>query len=354
MYYPDQRIISPYTVIRHDVTLPDEASGAVRVNDGKRVDIRDMVVNGVIPTGYIIVEAAAQLRLRKGDDLPDLMQVNLRDVVDEDQVIAKRGRREVTAPIRGIVEQVKDGRIILQKVPQIIDIEAGVRGRVIEIMDGRGVVIEAVGARVQGMWGNGKQTISPLRPGPEGDLSNLAAESLETRYAGSVVLTRRPLTRKGLQTASVQALAGIIAPSMEADLRRLALAHDSAIILTEGFGSARMNNTAYSLLAELEGQQVNLDASTPDRWETRYPEIIVNVPSGDRRPSKANTRLVLRPNATVRLTREPHLGATGKVIDLPKSPVLLDNGLRVMCAQVQLVAGDTLHVPLANLEVLGR
>jgi len=56
----------------------------------------------------------------------------------------------------------------------------------------------------------------------------------------------------------------------------------------------------------------------------------------------------------VRMIREPYMGQTGIILDLPKAPVLLDNGLRVPCAQVELVAGDKLFVPLANLEVLGR
>jgi len=57
---------------------------------------------------------------------------------------------------------------------------------------------------------------------------------------------------------------------------------------------------------------------------------------------------------TVRMLREPNMGQTGRILDLPKSPILLDNGLRVLCAQVELVAGEQLYVPLANLEVLSR
>jgi hypothetical protein len=56
----------------------------------------------------------------------------------------------------------------------------------------------------------------------------------------------------------------------------------------------------------------------------------------------------------IRLKRDPNMGTTGKIVDLPESPILLDNGLRVMAAQVQLVTGETMFVPLANLEVLGR
>jgi hypothetical protein len=56
----------------------------------------------------------------------------------------------------------------------------------------------------------------------------------------------------------------------------------------------------------------------------------------------------------VRATCPPHAGLTGKIVDLPKTPTLLDNGLRVPCAQVEFVAGETAFVPLANLEYYGK
>jgi hypothetical protein len=56
----------------------------------------------------------------------------------------------------------------------------------------------------------------------------------------------------------------------------------------------------------------------------------------------------------VRLTRSPHIGSIGKIADLPKTPQMLDNGLRVPCAQVDLVTGERVMAPLANLEVFGK
>jgi hypothetical protein len=44
----------------------------------------------------------------------------------------------------------------------------------------------------------------------------------------------------------------------------------------------------------------------------------------------------------------------GQIANLPKSPVLLDNGLRAMCAQVALLGGDSVLVPLENLEIFGK
>jgi hypothetical protein len=71
-------------------------------------------------------------------------------------------------------------------------------------------------------------------------------------------------------------------------------------------------------------------------------------------PARANLLLNLRPGMAVRLIGEPHTGKLATVLNLPNEPVLLDNGLRVACAQVDLGANERALVPVTNLEVIGR
>ena len=53
------------------------------------------------------------------------------------------------------------------------------------------------------------------------------------------------------------------------------------------------------------------------------------------------------------MTRDPYQGVLGTVVELPYNPLLLDNGLCVKCAVVELMAGEYVHIPLANLELGG-
>ncbi len=358
MYYPDQRAVSPYIIIRREVNLPDEALGIIRVRNGATVDIRDVVANGVMSIGYIIVEAANYLGIKTPKELNDLMLVEVGNLVEEGQILAgrsaTRGRR-VPAPTRGIISAVDNGRIIMQKMPDLLDLEAGVRGRVTQVRQGISVTIEATGAQIHGIWGNGKRIISALRKEPEMGLQTATNDMLEMRFSGIVMFTRTPITARSFQVMQEQTLAGIIAPSMDTNLIELAMQAEGVILLTEGFGNMSMNPTTFNILEEFDGQQVTVDGHRPNRWETRYPEVLINVQGRDgQRPTRPNVMLSLRAGMSVRLTREPFLGQTGSIINLPKKPVLLDNGLRVPCAEVQLVAGETLFVPLANLEILGR
>lgn len=358
MYYPEQRYASKLTIIRRECVLPEGAIGTVRIGEGKRVDIRDVVANGVTPSRHIIIDAVVQLGLRKPEDLADILLIEPGDVVDADQVLAgknpNRGRR-IFAPVRGVITQIDEGRIIIQEMPELINLEAGVSGRIAQVLPGRGVIVEAVGALFQGVWGNNRNTIATLRIEPDEGLSSIQGDALDMRYSGAVILTRDTLNAAALKTMEALSCAGIIAPSMDSSLIETALEARQAVILMNGFGDVRMGITMFNALSEFEGRQVTIDARMNNRWEVRAPEIVINLPAQQGEvPSRPNVMLSLRSGMNVRVTREPHPGMIGRIIDLPKTPMMIDNGLRVACAQVELVAGETVFVPLANLEVLGR
>ena len=360
MYYPDQRYASPLTIIRRECRLPEEASGSVKlkVSAGERVDVRDIVATGSRPAPYIIIEAARFFGLRRPQDLDKLVRMNLGDRVEAGQVIAgkslTRGKR-LYSPVTGYIAYIGDGRIIMQEMAETISLEAGVRGRVAAIEEGRGVSIDAVGAQIQGVWGNDRNVIATLEMMPEAGIQAITSNSLETRFSGAMLVTRNPLTAEMVQAIAEQDFAGIIAPSMDATLLEAVLALRGAVILIDGFGDMRMSAAIYNLLESFAGHQATVDANQPNRWESRYPEVIINLPANtEERPSRPSGLLALRPGMSVRVTREPHLGATGRVTKIPKNPTRLPNGLRLPCAQVELVIGETVFVPLANLELLGR
>lgn len=357
-YYPDQRYASEYTVIRREVMLPELATGTIRIMEGKKVDVRDVAAQGVMPSRHIIIDAMPILGLKKPEELLGLMQVEPGDTVEDQDVLAgknpKRGKR-VFAPVRGIVAKVDNGRIILQEMPEILNLEAGVRGRVVRVEPGRGLVIEANGGQIQGVWGNNRRVISIMRMEPEGGLKNIEADDLDLRYKGVVVITQNPLTMSSFEVMHDRGFVGLIAPSMDISLMDVALSAHGAVFLTEGFGDMRMSRILFTMFEKFNEQQITLDAYMPNRWENRYPEIVINrTTREDSPPRRPNPLLALRPTMTVRVSREPYAGQTAKVVEIPKLPVQLENGLRVLCARVELSTGEVVFIPLNNLEVLGR
>lgn len=355
-YYPDQRIVSKLSTIHRECLLPDEAIGLVRTHEGAKVEVRDVIANGKIPARYVLIEAADKLGLRDKKSLKRFLLVKPNEVVQADTPIAgkrkDRGKR-VFAPIRGTVAAVEDGRIIMQAMPELIKVEAGVAGRVVQVYPNRGVAVEAVGAIVQGVWGNGKSIISPLRMEPDQDLRKIIEESLDIQYKGAVVVLYNSLDLDTLQLLEDGNINGVIAPSMAADMIERVLHSTMAIMLTEGFGNAHMNGEVHSLLKEYEGFQVILDADLPGRWTARRPEVVINRSVEDHPPG-LNLNATAKPGLRVRITREPHLGQIARIAELPDEPLLLPNGLRVMGARVELISGQIVNIPLANLELAGR
>lgn len=354
-YYPEQRFVSSWARIQREALLPEDAIGRVRAEVGQRVDIRDKVARGLIPSRHVIIEAAQALRLRRPEQLEELMLVEINTRVRKDDVLAgknpERGRR-VFAPVGGLVVFVGEGRIIMQENPQIIDLEAGVRGRITNVYPGRGVSIQATGAVVQGVWGNGKTALATLRLEPDGGIEAMSRDSLEQTYRNEVVVTNKPLSNEMLAVAAIRKFAGLIAPSMEASFLTTALEADYAILLTGGFGSTNMTSAVYNVLQQFEGNQCTLDAYQPLRWEPRRPEVVINRPPAGARDERSND-VALREGLQVRITRAPYAGLTGTVVDLPTTPVLLENSLRVRCARIELLPGEFVDVPLANLELAG-
>ncbi|MCA0455033.1 MAG: hypothetical protein LCI00_13755 [Chloroflexi bacterium] len=356
-YYPDQRYALEMTTIQREQTLPEDAIGSVEVRQGASVNLRDIVARGILPSRYIMVDAAGQMRLKKSEDLGDILKVSVGDLVTAKEVLAEapKGRRRVVAPVDGIVADINNGQIILQIEPETVELEAGLDGQVIRIQQGQGVVIETYGSVVQGAWGNSRRVIGTLKTEPNSGLESLYGEDLDIQFRGAIVITRRPLRQTGLDVMEDQNLGGIIAPSIEADLIDSVLAVKGAVMLTEGFGSLRMSGLVYNMLNNFNGRQATLEAVQPNRWQTRRPEVIIN-PSGrgQARAIRPNLNQTLTVGTNVRMTRIPHAGDIGTVVNLPKTPILLENGLKVLCAEVESVTGEKLTVPLANLEVFGR
>lgn len=350
-FYPDQRHLLARTTIRRERILPDLSGGEITVAPGVRVGMHDVVGHGEAPSPYVLINGAEFFHLKDPDKLFDLLEVRIGEDVDEGETLAsgRRGRR-LLAPLPVQVIDVARGWIVLKELVPLQELEAGVNGTVVSVRRGRSVVIEAYGAVLQGVWGSNRRAIGTIRHEPNNGLENIYGSVIDTEYRGAVVVTRRPLRRVSFQVIEDQAFVAVIAPSMEPDLLDLARESSAAILLTEGFGSQRMSNAVAQFLESMEGRQATVDALD----ETEPPEVLIAVPmQPSERPPVPNVNTMLTVGKDVRIARGQYAGMVGRVSSLPKVPVLLDNGLKVLCAEVHLLTGEVTEVPLANIEVSG-
>ncbi|MGD8752255.1 MAG: hypothetical protein PVG14_12570, partial [Anaerolineales bacterium] len=148
--------ILPLTTIHRERMLP--VGGRVVVRRGQEVVPKDVVAEAVLAPKHLILDIA------RGLDVPaertdSLIERSAGQVVSEGDIIAGPvglTRRVVRAPAPGRIVLVGDGQVLIELDSTPFELRAGFAGTVVELIAGRGVVIEATGALIQGVWGNSR------------------------------------------------------------------------------------------------------------------------------------------------------------------------------------------------------
>lgn len=353
--YPQQRYLLPRATVRRELLLPGGTYGMLLVSEGQRVEVNTVIARGQLPSYHHLVDAADILKLRNPADLEAIVSVSVEEFVEAGQALTSRGRR-VRSPVDGIVASITDGRIIIREQPGEVELIAGMPGFVVEVRPRRGAVIQTAGAVMQGVWGNNQRAVGAIRMEPDEGLELIQGDDINLRWRGAIVVTRQPLSELGLQVMEEQDIAGVVAPSMDSTLLNAAMSFSRAILLTEGFGEARMGVAVQNFLTEIIENNPNirgsLDAVQPSVMEARRPELLMNIrlrDSEEPRPPRTADRL--RPGMSVRVTSPPYVGQSGVIEAVPAQPEQIDGGLRVPVVHLRLTAGEIVTIPIANVEL---
>jgi len=113
-----------------------------------------------------------------------------------------------------------------------------------------------------------------------------------------------------------------------------------------------MAQRTWDLLSSLEGQLASIDGATQIRAGVIRPEVIVTHEAADPDAAEAEPEQILDVGSRVRVIREPHFGALGRVSQLPPHLTEIETESKVRIAMVQLDTGDEARVPRANLEII--
>jgi len=352
MYYPPETRVSSLTKIQRERRLP--LPGEVVVHVGQRVEPWDAVAQAAKPGGYHIVEIAHALRVQEGSIRQFLLKEEEDDVKAGEPIALRRGlfRRAVRSPVNGFVAAVGAGRVLIEADTDVVELRAGLRGRVAAVRRGRGAAIETVGAVVQGVWGNGREGHGVLKTLADSPQSVLTRGSIEIGFQGAVVLAGQSMTLEAWELAQEMQVRGIIVGSLETGLLSAANATGFPIIVTEGWGAIPMSPVIFDVLKANDGREVSLSARVQSGWEQVRPEVIVPLLASEVPPEDTIADRPLEEGATVRILRRPHMGATGTVVALPSAPKKVAGGGAFRGAEVELEGHGRVFVPFANLELI--
>jgi hypothetical protein len=124
------------------------------------------------------------------------------------------------------------------------------------------------------------------------------------------------------------------------------------LVVTEGFGKMRMADRTFGLLKTLNGKVASINGATQIRAGVIRPEVIVPAAdqSGEIRSSLAEGGLKI--GTPVRIIREPHFGALGKVSALPVALQDIETESKVRVLEVELEDKTRVLMPRANVEII--
>lgn len=343
--------ILPLTTIRRERRLP--APGRLLIRKGQTVAATDTVAEADLHPQHILLDIARGLGL-PAEKADRKLQYQVGEQVSEGSVIAGPvglTKRVVRAPSEGTILAAGDGQVLLQLQGTPFELKAGLPGTVIELLGERGVIIEAIGALVQGVWGNGRIDEGLMHALIETPDETLTADRLDVSLRGSVILAGHCADAEVLNTAAELPVRGLILASLDPQLKNLASRMEYPLIILEGFGHRPMNSIAYRLLTTNGRREVAVNAEAWDPYSGSRPEIVIPLPAAGELPMAGDV-VTFAPGQTVRILRAPHSGMIGTLASLSPEPVKLPNGLTALVAEVRLENGELTSIPLSNMEVL--
>lgn len=344
--------VLPLTTIVRERVLP--VSGKVLARLNQKVSPTDVVAEAAWSREHILIDVASALRLsipatdrllrcKVGDELPASAEIAIGKGLFP---------RTVRTPKEGRVVAAGGGQVLLETGDVNIQLRAGLPGNVVEIIPDHGVVIKTAGALIQGVWGNGRIETGQLVNLAEKPDSVLTAAQLDVSMRGNIILSGLCKDAETLQAAAEIQVRGLVLSSLFPSLLPLASKLRFPIVVTDGFGSLPMNSAAYRLLTTNAKREVTLNAEAYDRYTGSRPEVIIPLPITSE-PAMPRDVEAFAPGQTVRMRRPPSMGAIGTIVTLRAGQTLLTSGLRASCADVKMETGETVIVPLVNMEVVG-
>ncbi len=362
--------VSSRTIFRKERRLP--LKGDVLVSVGDEVKAEDVVARTELPGNVQTMNVANKLSVLP-EDIERHMTVKLGEWADEGEVIAETRtffglfKSQCKMPVGGTIESVSSitGQVIIREKAIPVEVNAFVDGKVVEVFQDEGVLVETAASFVQGIFGVGGETHGPMKVAASAPDEVLRVEQITPDMEGSVVLGGSLVTIDVINRAREVGVSAIIAGGMgDSDLRNL-LGYDLGvaitgseeigltIVVTEGFGRMTMAEKTFNLLKSKDGMKTSVSGATQIRAGVIRPEVVIPLDGAagtieDIKESSSG----LTVGTPVRVIREPYFGAIGKVTALPPELQVLKSEAKVRVLEVEFDDGSRAVIPRANVELI--
>lgn len=344
--------------------------GKVHVKEGDIVDYDTIVAEMEMLGEPHMVKINLLLRV-DAKDVGKQMLKKVGDEVKEGEVIAQYIalfgliKRYVMSPIDGILESVgASGWVTIRAPPVFVNLKAYIPGKVVEVIQEKGVVIETNATFIQGIFGIGGETHGTLRILVDAPEDVLTAEMITSKEKGSVIVGGSYITLEAIRKAVEEGVAGIVVGGFDGDDLTKFLGYEMGIaitgeeeigltlVITEGFGRINISPHTFDLLKQFDGREACINGETQIRAGVIRPEII--IPHGQWKYKSVDEELSsgMKPGTPIRIIRHPYFGLLGKVSSLPVELMVTETESKMRVLEVELDNGRIVIVPRANVEII--
>lgn len=350
-YLPPFAHVLPLAIIRRERRLPLAGAIAVRIN--QKVMASDVIAEGEAPPRHVFLDLARGLGVPV-HEVGRHLRCQRGDALEAGEVLAGPagiGRRTVRAPSDGIVVSISSGRLLFRMHEGVIELKAGFPATVVGSDGVQTVLLETIGALIQGMWGNGRHDFGVMRFVGDGPADRLQADRLDADLRGAVLVGGICDHPAPLHQATELSTRGIVLGGLSSDLIPLASRLPYPVIVTTGFGPLPLDTQTFRLLSSNAGREVALDARKNDPLTGSRPEVIIPLPPSSDADLPEDV-IPLKEGVRVRLSRPPHHGSVGVIREMLARAADFPSGILARSARVDLEGVGLTIVPVDNLEAL--
>jgi hypothetical protein len=355
-------------------------AGEVIVRQGQRVEPEEVVARAFVPGIPQIVNMARALQIA-----PTLVErAMVREVgnkVAQGEVLARSSRiggRVCISPVGGKIETVdsETGYVTISPDPTVYELQATVRGLVMDVIPNQGVRIETPAAQVYGAFGFGPERSGVLQLLVTDPAEPIQPDKITAKSAYAIMIGGSGISAAALRRAVKEQVRGVIVGGIdEAELRAFLgwesvrdwragsgtwqipagtgnQQYELTLVVTEGFGAQPMSVPLFDLLAAHDRQEALIEGLTRLRGPMQRPRVVIPLSSRTSGIQLDPPRPQLRAGASVRLLDAAHFGQIGQVRTVSSVPRRLASRVRAHTVDIALEDGTAILLPRTNVEVL--
>ena len=367
-YTPGLKVLKK-TIFKKERILP--LKGDVLVKSGDQLTPDTIVASTNLPGNVQMLKVSNILNIDPKDVVEALQvkegqEVKKGDIIAETSGIFGMFKSSVESPVDGTIESISQstGRVVVREAPIPVEVDAYVSGVVDEVIENEGIVLKSNAAFIQGIFGIAGEKRGDLLLVSSGPGKELTADQITADMKGKILIGGSFLSLDAYKKALSVQVAGIVVGGFNYYDLKAILGYNlgvaitgteklnTALIVTEGYGSIPMSEATFSLLKENDGKAASINGATQIRAGVIRPEIVIPIDAGNTEDdSSSKMPEGIQEGSTVRVIRSPNFGKIGKVISLPAELNKMESETMVRVAEIN-IDGKNILIPRANLEMV--